>query len=80
MRWFGESWGAPINELDQHAPTPVDAECAHCHTPILEDDIGFLLPRYNDSPEDVLPFIEIAYHHACFMVEVLGPDYVTPPT
>jgi hypothetical protein len=39
MRWFGESWGAPVCEDAEHVATPVGCECFEC-----ELDQGFMLP------------------------------------
>jgi hypothetical protein len=70
MRWFGESWGAPVCEDTAHADTPVGEECDACPEPIEGDDQGFLLPFYDTDAVS-----EIAYHRGCLMGAILGPDY-----
>ena len=62
MRWFGESWGAPVCEADEHQPTP-DVPCAGCDVPIQEGDQGVLLPFAGDPGDPP----ELAYHHGCLM-------------
>lgn len=83
MRWFGESWGAPVNETTDHVDTPVGESCAQgCGRPIAEGDQGVLIPGVNTltlqgrflmrdgSTEDT--FVERvqaehAYHLDCFL-------------
>ena len=40
VRWFGESWGAPINDPRSHVTTPVDERCIECLLLIKSDDQG----------------------------------------
>lgn len=68
MRWFGESWGAPINEDTPHAPTPVTAPCERCKKPIEENDRGVLIPMLG-APDERL---EVAYHLRCWLASVVG--------
>lgn len=71
MKWFGESWGAPVCEPRLHAETPTDATCEHCRGPINPGDMGFLLPLASDF--DGL-FIELAYHRFCLLATII-PDF-----
>jgi hypothetical protein len=72
MRWFGETWDAPINDLE-HADTPVGETCEHCKEPIVDDDRGVLLPGFHFDPEAVpLQVPEYAYHLRCFMATILS--------
>lgn len=67
MRWFGESWGAPVNDETQHVPTPVGSKCYLCTKPITESSVGFAFPV---TWED-----EVLYaHRGCLMNAVLGPS------
>jgi hypothetical protein len=68
MKWFGEPWGAPVNEFTERAPTPVGVPCTYCGQPIAEGDQGFLFP-YRKGKDPWLP-----YHHACAIRSVVGPD------
>lgn len=65
MRWFGESWGAPVNEECEQGPTPVGEQCLECEREIGEKDQGVLIP-YLD--------VEAAYHHLCFLRAILPED------
>lgn len=40
MRWFGESWGAPMNDDCPQVDVPFGAQCIHCLELIDEDDRG----------------------------------------
>lgn len=62
MRWFGESWGAPVCEVSEHVPVPQGEICAHCRRPIKAHHQGFLLPCLGDG----LP-LEVPYHRNCMM-------------
>jgi hypothetical protein len=48
MRWFGETWDAPINDLE-HADTPVGQKCERCGEVITEDTRGVLIPGWDDA-------------------------------
>jgi hypothetical protein len=39
--WFGTSWGAPLNVILGHVPTPVGATCLWCEEPIAIEDSGW---------------------------------------
>ena len=67
MKWFGDSWGAPINMNCEHAPTPEGVLCEHCMLPIEVSDKGFILPLISSDKVEELP-----YHHYCFVHDVLG--------
>ena len=68
MKWFGPSWGAPVNRYDTHVSTPVGTHCGFCNTPIRARDQGFILPLVGGE------FPEIHYHKACFLGTILGTD------
>lgn len=61
MRWFGESWGAPICEEEQ-IDTPVGEPCTLCEKEIEADDQGFEVPFW-DGPFSTFVF----YHKDCFL-------------
>jgi hypothetical protein len=73
VKWFGESWGAPVCHPLDHAETPVDSQCIFCPRSILEDDDGFLLPHYTGEGE----VVTVAAHRECFVRSIL-PRYVEP--
>lgn len=67
LRWFGETWGAPVNDPVNHVETPVGMECAHgCDEPIVAGDRGVTLP-YTDGKSATT----IAYHLWCWF-KVVG--------
>jgi hypothetical protein len=74
-KWFGDSWGAPVCEPDEHVETPVGRRCFghdHMHAKrielIEEDDQGVMIPFLSfDGPTT------IAYHLDCWLHEV-GAD------
>ncbi len=71
-QWFGESWGAPACEEDEHAPTPIGEPCARCREPILIGHQGLIMPAFGAERD---PYA-IAYHLDCYLQSVLphGPD------
>jgi hypothetical protein len=87
VRWFGKTWGAPVNE-GEHADTPVGMFCASgCGERIVADDRGVLLPMAFargqtawDEKQVKWPdaqwygrFPECGYHIDCFLNSVI-PD------
>lgn len=79
VRWFGESWGAPICDPRAHIPTPVDWACAghdHLHDRahpgmIRAGDQGVTIPSWPGPPT------VIAYHLRCWLHEI-GADRLMP--
>jgi hypothetical protein len=79
VRWFGESWGAPMCEEATHIYTPVGMVCEghnHMHpfggrSPFIEEgDQGITLP-YIPSEGAVQ---RIAYHLDCWLHEIGVPS------
>lgn len=68
--WFGESWGAPICDPDNHTETPVGERCLECDTAIGEDDQGLLIPYFADGRATTR-----GWHLDCWLDHVLphGP-------
>jgi hypothetical protein len=58
VMWFGESWGAPVCEPEQHTTTPVDHVCVECDKLIESGDTGFVMQSN-------------AYHRVCFLRTVI---------
>jgi len=63
MKWFGESWGAPVCEPEDHAATPVGKLCGGCREPIREIDHGVIMPFLGSETDDK----EMAMHLSCLM-------------
>lgn len=69
-QWFGQSWGAPINQSTRHVATPVGVSCVECGSTIQDGDQGVVLPRIHyDEEGDLVPG-QSAFHRACFMSAV----------
>jgi len=66
MRWFGKSWGAPVNESCEECPVPAGRACGYCDKPLREDSQGLLLP-FLGSPADPK---DLPYHLKCFLESV----------
>ena len=71
VRWFGESWGAPICDPERHVHAPLgDAgkppwNCGGCREPFKAGDQGIVMD-YLGAPGD--PIEEIAYHRRCLAI------------
>lgn len=65
VRWFGESWRAPINDPRAEIPIPVGEQCIYCHLPIVSDDQGISVP----GP----PTGRVVFHKDCFFDEIGVP-------
>jgi hypothetical protein len=60
MKWFGESWGAPMNNDCPNVPPPVGEMCSHCGEGIVAKDTGVI---YANGP---------VAHRNCFIRGVSG--------
>jgi hypothetical protein len=60
MKWFGYSWGAPINRDCPQVPVPVGEHCLWCAEVILADETGVI---YSNGP---------AAHIECFLRQTFG--------
>jgi hypothetical protein len=63
MEWFGETWGAPINQMCERTTTPVQEECIFCNHPIQAGDRGFVMPYLKDD----MTTEAVASHLRCFI-------------
>lgn len=43
IRWFGEPWGAHINEDCDRVPVPVGVICWYCSAPVEKGDRGVMV-------------------------------------
>jgi hypothetical protein len=69
MRWFGESWGAPCNEPQDRAPTPVGSVCVGCKQVVNDDDQGLVIPSLRPSGSTR----ETAWHLDCLLRRIGAP-------
>lgn len=65
MKWFGDSWGAPVCDPEHQTETPVGEVCTLCGEPVTAGDQGLMVPHV---PGGILP-----QHIDCFLAQVLGP-------
>lgn len=61
LKWFGESWLAPINSSSPHVETPVGERCTHCEEPIDEGEQGVVYAGNTG-----------AAHLECFLRDIFG--------
>jgi hypothetical protein len=59
VRWFGDSWGAPINDPRTWVETPTNELCAECMKWIESDDSGIRIPGVEASGY-------VSFHKKCF--------------
>jgi hypothetical protein len=69
VRWFGESWHAPICDPLAKVATPTAAKCVHCSLYIDSDSQGVVI----SASVDIDPSGRVAYHLACFLQEIGVP-------
>lgn len=69
--WFGQSWGAPCCEPEDHVPTPIGRPCLRCREPIREGDQGLVQPLLALGEVSIEPL-----HIECFLRSVRphGPE------
>ena len=65
-QWFGQSWGAPICDPEDHCATPVRDPCLHCRELILVGDQGLVMPLVEGA---ILRMV--AMHLDCYLRRVL---------
>lgn len=66
MRWFGETWGAPVCEPRERTETPTGVPCLLCEEPIGARARGFVLPYVVNCTEAE----DRAVHAECFWANV----------
>lgn len=67
VRWFGESWGAPVCDPRAHVETPMDETCAWgSGAPIKPGDQGVGVPDGSTG-------LYVWYHLDCWM-RVIGVE------
>lgn len=63
IRWFGKSWGAPVNAQCEEAAVPVGAPCERCKKPIADGDRGIVFPM----TAALGGTFAATYHIGCFL-------------
>lgn len=69
MRWFGTSWGAPMNYVESQIETPVGVLCM-CGRAFQQGDRGIQIPHLGSDRQ-------FSYFHLepCWMRSILGDDW-----
>ena len=66
VRWFGESWGAPVCDPRAHVDTPVGETCAWgSAAPIKPSDQGIGIPDGSTG-------LYVWYHLECWLRTIAG--------
>ncbi len=68
MKWFGESWGAPLCGECEHVSTPVGELCVYCEEPIEANQAGVVMPAGDAHGH----FAEKPEHYECFIRQIVG--------
>lgn len=67
MRWFGKTWGAPINEQGEHVETPVGEHCLDCGELIDVTDRGVMIAH-----QDAHQWVRFRpWHFRCLLRQIL---------
>lgn len=66
VRWFGDAWGAHVNEPQTHIPVPVGEPCAECGTQLTTSDQGVSIIEQRADDLPLMAARRIAFHLACF--------------
>jgi hypothetical protein len=73
LKWFGPTWGAPVNDPADEIPVPVGKMCARDDGLFNNGDRGVAVPYMGIEESSVL-----YYHLKCWFDE-LGIDYPPKP-
>lgn len=72
MKWFGQTWGAPVcHELDW-IETPSGESCIYCPRPIGVHDQGFALPHLSAPDASVGAVAVVVYAHRACLLRAVG--------
>jgi hypothetical protein len=79
VKWFGNPWGAPVNETVSRTERPLGVPCASCLVPIADNDNGVLIPTFRKGVGMAMARpVEEPWHIGCFLATVVGPLDVGP--
>lgn len=67
VRWFGQSWHAPVCDPRNRVAAPVGERCSACHIALTSNDQGVTIPHYTGAAPK-----RAAWHLRCWIGEVLG--------
>ncbi len=83
VRWFGDSWGAPICDPDYKIDRPVGTKCLECARPITGRDRGVVTACSSNIwgswnfPVEGGSYRVASYHLTCFLDQVIGGEWST---
>lgn len=72
VRWFGDTWHAPMCEVGEKIDTPIDEPCFshNCEGKIEEGDQGISMIYHSLEDETH----RIAMHLFCYLENTIGPQ------
>lgn len=62
MKWFGESWNAPVCDPENKVETPVGDTCMHCADGIEATNQGVMMPFWDGVAHRM-----VSYHRLCLL-------------
>jgi hypothetical protein len=69
VRWFGQSWGAPVNDPRAHMSVPLGEWCIHCKVHFDHGDQGFGIAAHTSIAANG----QVFYHRNCLFDEIGVP-------
>lgn len=71
MKWFGETWGAPVCNTADHVATPVGKNCLDCGGPIYPHSRGLIVPYVQGD----FTCTNEPHHTECFLQDIFGAEW-----
>ena len=71
LRWFGATWGAPVNDPRAEIPVPLGEDCLRCHFLFDSADRGLAVA----ASTEISASGQVFYHLECWLDE-LGVPHV----
>ena len=65
-KWFGPSWGAPVNENTEEMSVPLGENCIDCGEAFDHGDQGVAIP----ASREIAANGQVFYHLRCFLREI----------
>lgn len=66
MRWFGQSWGAPVNDPRAEMSVPLGERCVRCDEDFEHGDQGFGVAAHTSIAANG----QVFFHKDCLLAEV----------
>lgn len=75
VKWFGESWGAPICDPADKVDVPTGRLCLMCDREILAGDQGLMVTHLGETANGAWRgAIRQPWHLDCWLMSVLPPE------